>query len=343
MRFKDIPGWRTPFIIAEVGSNWQDLNDCLHAVRAAKASGADAVKFQLFTYESLYGFRKIIKGPLDEDFEEVEHGMNPYLSPSWIPQLKAEADFYGIHFMCSAFSPKEAEWVNGFVRIHKVASSEMYHRRLLETVNGFNKPTILSTAAATVPDIQAALAYLPNCEVCLMYCVGAYPARDVDVRAIRLLEQVVPANYKASVIAGLSDHSTDIRTIGRIAVKNGAQIIEKHFTAMHPDIQTPDSGHSLNPREFGLMVKAIRNKQDEPYLGPQPDEKDMMLRHKRRLKAIKWIKAGDKFVENVNFGAFRSIEDDAEALSPFVIDQVNGRLAARDLKPQQGIGPKDIQ
>lgn len=322
LRFKDVPGWRTPYTIAEVGSNWRTLEDCLLSIRAAKAAGANAVKFQLFTYKDLYGIDKVQENSYE-------------LNPAWLPQLKAEADFYDINFLCSAFSPALAEKVSPYVNMHKVASSELYHRRLLETLGSLGKPVILSTAAATEPDIRQAMSYLKDVEVCLMYCVGAYPAKDVDVRCIRLLENLHPK------LVGYSDHSTDIRVIPRVAMRNGAQVIEKHFTAI--DGVTPDSGHSLNVKEFGLMVLSLKGKQANAFLGQGIEERDMQLKYKRRLKVTADIKQGDQLKENINFAAFRSLTDDAHALSPFLIDQVDGKMAAKDLSQGDGIGLGDFQ
>lgn len=322
MKFELTNGWRAPFIVAEVGSNWTSLEDCMLSIRAAKASGANAVKFQLFNKNALYGYFP-------------HQGMPGELPAEWLPQLKAESDFYGIEFMCSSFSPEFADLVNPHVQIHKVASSEMYHTRLLEKLNSFGKPVIMSTAASTLPDIKLALDRLPHVDVCLLYCVGSYPARDVDLRCIRLLQQAT------GKMVGFSDHTTDVRTIPRISLRYGAQVIEKHFTAI--TTKTPDSGHSLNPREFQIMVKAIRNYQDAARLGPTADENPMIMRHKRRLKCVQPIKAGEKFIEDQNFGAFRSLSDDAEAISPFWIEKVNGRIAKRDISPGEGIGPKEIE
>lgn len=361
MKFKDVLGWHQPYIIAEVGSNWTNLEDCLLSIRAAKASGANAVKFQIFTAKDLYGFEQ---ESAPEELSEISNILRKYypapreglawppssipksarqsvdkyaLPPEWLPKLKQEADFYGIHFMCSAFSPELAELVNPHVSIHKVASSEMYHRRLLEKLNSFGKPVVLSTAASPEADIRQALTCLQDVEVCLMYCVGSYPAKEIDFRCLRLLEKI---NWNKGLI-GYSDHSTDIKVIPRIAMRNGAQVLEKHFTAI--DAQTPDSPHSLNVREFGLMVQTIRNKQLPAKLGPLPDERDMILRHKRRLKVIQSIKAGEKFVENVNYGAFRSLTDDPQALSPFLIDRVDGQIARIDLSPGDPVSPGALE
>lgn len=317
MTFGGLP---KPFIIAEVGSNWNTLEDCLSSIRAAARTGANACKFQLFDYKALYGIEGSVEGSLPVE---------------WLGELKRQCSASGIEFMCSAFSPDFASEVNKYVNIHKVASAEMYHKPLLDRLNSFGRPVIMSTAASTVPDIEMALKCLPDVEVCLMYCVGAYPARDVDLRSIELLKRLRCKSV------GYSDHTTDVRHIPALAVRYGATVIEKHFTAIGG--KTPDSEHSLNPSEFKLMVESISGILSAPYLGPQPDERDMILRHKRRLKATRVIAKGDILSANQNFGAYRSLTDDAHAIAPFHMEFVEGCKATRDIAVGNGIGPKDFE
>src|SRR3990167_1071022 len=107
------------FIIAEIGSNWTSFEEAKDSISFAKQAGADAVKFQAFRVEALYGFY---------DSQYGEHramGGNGELPLEWLPKLKEKADACGIEFMCSAFSPELYDVVNPYVLVHKIASSEL--------------------------------------------------------------------------------------------------------------------------------------------------------------------------------------------------------------------------
>lgn len=314
------------FIIAEVGSNWSSLEDCLTSIRLAKACGADAVKFQAYTSNALYGVNP--GGYLDIISTALPHG--------WIPRLKAECDIVGIEFMCSAFSPELIEAVDPFVNVHKVASAEMTHIRMLEKLREIGKPVILSTGASGEHDIKMALEVLAETPTVLMYCVAAYPAGVVDLRNIRDLKS------KFRTLVGYSDHSLDVLEIASAAIcREGACVLEKHVTFIDIDADTPDSPHSLKADDFKLYVKSAKGL-EVPLIKCGPEEKPMILRHNRRLIATCDIAAGDKFRENENFGIYRSLKDDTHAFSPFAINQVNGKTALKSIHAGNGIGPGDV-
>lgn len=370
-----------PFIVAEIGSNWETLEDCLYSIRMAKSCGADAVKFQAYSHEALYGVW---------DPEQVP-GTLPL---EWLPAMKAEADRAGIEFMCTAFSPELIDAVNPFVNIHKVASSDCTHKRMLERLRAIGKPVLLSTGAHGVEDIRAALAILqdvpqevvskPNrwkgsdIDVVLLYCIAAYPACGVDLPVIEEMGR------KFGTLVGYSDHTTDFSMVPVSAVLSyGACVLEKHVTFI--DAETPDSPHSLKPDDFVEMIKRIKTGQNlagrgvtyaDEYLSrfpmPMPEEKPMILRHNRRLIATRDIAEGDLLIETgkrgriyaydppltsenykdvvgvaspeylSNFGIYRSLKDETHAFHPFMIDEVNGRVAKRAIKAGDGIGPGDV-
>ena len=316
------------FIIAEVGSNWQSLDDCLHSIREAKACGADAVKFQLYSARALYGF---------STFSDCGE-----LPPEWLPKLKSEADRVGIEFMCSAFSPELIDAVDPYVNIHKVASAECTHKRMLERLREIGKPVVLSTGAHKDGDISLALSTLGDTATAVLYCVAAYPAKVIQMAKIPLLRE----RFKR--VVGYSDHSTDALVVPKAAALAGASIIEKHVTFIEEE--TPDSPHSLVGREFRAMVSYLRDIRDD--WAPTDQEKPMILRHNRRLIATRDIRAGDYLIEDrpmpidgafcPNFGIYRSLKDDTHAFHPFMVDEVHGKIAKRDIKAGDGIGPGDI-
>jgi len=311
-----------PFIIAEIGSNWRDLDDCLRSIKVAKDVGADAVKFQLFNFQSLYGLdKKLAPSWYDKAYE---------LQVDWLPQLRQECDQQRIQLMVSAFGPDLADKVDQFVHCHKVASSEITNVELLETVASFAKPVFLSTGGASSAKIELALGVLEGNSVVLNYCVGNYPANGTDLFKLSKL-----ADYGHPV--GFSDHSRDFTYLPRAAVENhGAVAIEKHLTCIKAN--TPDSAHSLKPEQFKTMCEILHGKR-KTTLNPTKEESDMVLRHQRRLVVTADVKKGG----TIEFGAYRSLIPSADGINPFQAETFIDAEAARDLKAGQTLGIMDIE
>ena len=316
------------FIVAEVGSNWKTFDHCIDSIQMAKTVGADAVKFQAFTGASLYGTAGLCGAPIPG----TAITSCRELPLDWLPKLKGHADAVGIEFMCSAFSPGLIDAVNPYVNVHKVASAEMTHVRMLEVLKAYGKPVILSTGAHGDHDIQSALDILGNVPTALLYCIAAYPARSVRLEHIDLLRS------RFNRLVGFSDHTTDIFTAPAEAIfQHKAVILEKHFNAID-GLEGSDSAHSLNPSEFKLMVTRCRNNLAIESRQSH-EENEMVTKHNRRLIAIRDINAGDIFKEGHNFGIYRSLAHETKALSPFTINQVNGRAARVSVKAGEGIAP----
>lgn len=315
-----------PFVIAEVGSNWESLDDCLLSIGMAKDCGADAVKFQAFDAASLYGPGSHLQGA------EL-HTLNL----EWLPDLKAQANLCGIEFMCSAFSSELIDAVDPFVNIHKLASAEMCHVRMLEKFAKIGKPLFMSTGAHSIDEIRQSLRILGQhtTPIVLMYCVAAYPAQEIDFGVM------CDMRAQFSTLVGFSDHTQDIAFIPREAYRiYGASVIEKHVNFM-PYIDTPDSAHSLSQDQFRQMVHSIRGER-RASIGPVPEELPMINRYNRRLIATKDIKIGEHLREGNNFGIYRALQDAHGALSPFKINEVEGKQAKREIKVGEGICEGDF-
>lgn len=325
---------KSPFVIAEVGSNWKNLDDCRRSIHLAKACGADAVKFQAYDHKALYGFPKLRYHDTDKLNWTTEEKMAGQLPLEWLQGLADKANSIGIEFMCSAFSPEILLEVNKYVRIHKLASSEMCHLRMLETLKALNKPTFISTGAQTLQDIKRVVDFIDDLPAVLMYCVAAYPARMIDLREIAFLENF----FKMPI--GYSCHSLDVLEIPNAAVEAGACVIEKHVNFVGVD--SPDAPHSLSTDEFKAMVDRIRCVKQLESNSDTKESLPMLLRHKRRLIAMRDIEEGEVLSEGVNFGIYRSLKDDTRAEHPFRASKVQGMKAKRKIDQGDGIWFDDL-
>lgn len=286
------------FIIAEAGVNHNgDVHTALRMIDAAKAAGADAVKFQSFAAERLVtqastkaDYQEKTTSPDESQFEMLRRLA---LSPEAHETLKARCDAAGIMFLSSPFSEADADLLDSLdVAAIKLGSGEITHHPLLTHVAATMRPVILSTGASTLEEVAAAVEVLREtgcAELALLHCVSSYPAdpAEANLRAIETLARTFGAPV------GFSDHTLGMET-ACAAVALGARIIEKHFT-LDRSMPGPDQRSSLEPRELAAMVTAIRRV--ESALGdgvkrPMPGESDVRSAARRSLVAACDMPAG---------------------------------------------------
>lgn len=249
------------YIIAEISANHNhDLDRALEIVRAAAAAGADAIKLQTYTADTLTiasdrpEFQ--VTGTIWEGETLYSLYQKAQLPWEWHKPIFDEAARLGMGFLSTPFDFTAVDFLESLgVSLYKIASSELVDIPLLKRVAETGKPVILSTGMGTEAEIDEALQTLRahGCpDICLLKCTAAYPAR-VDEANIASLA-IVHERFGAT--PGLSDHTMPI-TVPVVAVALGAKIVEKHMTLRRAD-GGPDSEFSLEPNEFAQMVEAVR-------------------------------------------------------------------------------------
>lgn len=304
--------------IAEIGSNLRVIHDVYAAITIAKSSGADIIKFQSFTDKEMFG---------------ADHGGNQIFKDEWLKPAFDKAESVGIEFCCTFFSPEKLENYLPLLNTIKIASSDMLYTDILDVAKASGKKILLSTGGHSSIDVKRAVQYLKGTDLVLLYCEAVYPARCTDMRKLNILKEIHP-------VVGFSDHSLEIYTNPLLAKEMGCEYLEKHanFSTYR---NTPDAGHSLNPREFKLMVDAIKGV-DKEILLKSYEEREMTTRHIRRLIATRPIARGSKFKYKENYGQYRSITDDTNGYPGYAWKGVNGRIAKRDISAGESIGPGEV-
>jgi len=325
---------QAPFIIADIGSNHRnDFDLALRQIDAAAECGVSAVKFQLFTYRELYG----LEGRCEYE-----------LPREWIPTLASHCTDRKVHFMCTAFSPEGIDFIDPYVQVHKLASSEFSHPLMREKLFLKGKPTIFSTGGATHEEVRELVQIYPvfcRQPYALLECVGAYPAAPEDYALNAMKNFEASDAWSGSTYIGISDH-TGGRTLALAAAGAGATIFETHFDSEPWQGETPDSAVCLDTITLRLYCERIR--QAFSALGdgiklPRESERAMVTKHKRRLKIIKRVHIGDTLVLGDNFGIYRSVVEDLEASPPNQWKQFEGKRAARELSPGDGLKKEDVE
>ena len=248
-----------PYVIAEAGVNHNGiLGNAYQLIDAAKAAGANCVKFQAF-----FANEVAIKNSPKAEYQKKDNSKNQYdmlikyeLSIDDFKKIKFYCEDKKIDFLATPFSKK---WVDILfdlgVNAFKIASSSIGSKNLLSSIGCTKLPVILSTGMSNITEIKNAIDILTSygCpEISLLHCVTLYPAQIEQINLFSILELKEKFNLKV----GFSDHTEDIIT-GGLAVAAGATIIEKHFT-LNKNMEGPDHAMSLLPHQLKMYIQNIR-------------------------------------------------------------------------------------
>lgn len=321
------------FVIAELSANHlQNFDKAVKLIKEAKKAGADAVKLQTYTPDTITldcdnQYFQIKQGTIWDGTTLCKLYQKAYTPWDWQPKLKKIAEEQGLICFSSPFDRSAVDFLEKMdVPAYKIASFEITDIPFVEYVASKGKPVIMSTGIARLGDIQEALEACRkagNKDVILLKCTSEYPSplEDINLKTIPNMQSTFNA------LAGISDHTLG-QTVSLGAVALGAKVVEKHFT-LDRSAGGPDSAFSTEPEEFSQMVKDIRDM--EKALGEVSYEltkKQIKSReHSRSLFAVKDIKAGEVFTED-NVKSIRP----GFGLETKYIDDVLGKRARRDIE-----------
>jgi pseudaminic acid synthase len=327
-----IGGAHPCFIIAEVSANHNhDLNRALQIVDAAAEAGADAIKLQTYTPDTLTirsdrpEFQ--VSGTIWEGetlYSLFEKAMLPW---EWHKPIFERARALGLQAISTPFDVTAVDFLEEHgVDFYKIASSELVDIPLIKYVAQQGKPVLISTGMGTTEEVEEALDTLRQngCpDICLLKCTAAYPAKVEEANLATLSEFA----DRFKVIPGLSDHTMG-PTVPMVATALGAKVIEKHITLSRAD-GGPDSAFSLEPNEFAELVRVVRETESalgEVVIAPSPGE--IRSRDFRRsLYVVADMKAGEIFTKD----NLRSIRP-AMGLHPRNFDAVLGKAARQNIE-----------
>lgn len=324
-------GSRT-FIIAELSANHgHDINIAKKTIKAAKECGADAVKLQTYTADTMTidcdnEYFKLSQGTIWDGRTFYDLYKEAYTPWEWHRELMDYAKALGLIFFSTPFDKTAVDFLEELeVPVYKVASFEFMDIPLIEYIASKGKPIIMSTGLASLPEIADAVEAckrMDNDQIILLKCTSSYPARVEDAN----LKTIPNMKETFDVEVGLSDHTLGI-AVPTASVVLGAKVIEKHFI-LSKSIGGPDASFSLEPHEFKQMVEGVRDA--EKSIGTvdysvEAKEKNRLLG--RSLFTIEDIEEGEPLTSK----NIRSIRP-GYGMSPKYSDRVMGKKARKQIK-----------
>ncbi|MGN0324844.1 MAG: pseudaminic acid synthase [Lachnospiraceae bacterium] len=319
------------YLIAEMSANHaQDKSRALEIIHAAKEAGADCVKIQTYTADTITlncrnSYFTLDGGTWNGENLHDLYG-KAYTPWEWQPDLKAEADKIGIDFFSTPFDPTAVDFLEEMgVQFYKIASFEVVDIPLIKKTAATGKPIIMSVGMATLPEIEEAVQAvysMGNSQLALLKCSSSYPAIPTHMN----LKTIPDMKERFRLPVGLSDHSMgSIAAVTAVAL--GANIIEKHF-CLGREIENPDSSFSMEPEEYRKMAEEIR--QAERAMGKVSYELSEEETSSRNIRKSIFVSADIKKGERLTPKNIRVVRP-ACGMEPKYYEKVLGKRAKEDI------------
>lgn len=320
------------YIIAEMSANHAgDFNRAIEIIHAAKEAGADCIKIQTYTADTItldcHNKYFTLENGTWEGANLHDLYKEAFTPWEWQKALKEEADKIGIDFFSTPFDKTAVDFLESIdMDFYKIASFEAVDIPLIKEVAKTGKPIIMSVGMATVEEIQEAIdaaKAVGNTNMALLKCCSVYPAipDNMNLKTIRDMKE------RFGVPVGLSDHSMG-HVAALTAVALGASVIEKHF-CLGRDIENPDSSFSMEPSEFADMVRAIRD--CERAMGKVSYELSQAEMDSRNTRKSIFVSSDIKAGEILTPDNIRVVRP-AYGLAPKYYEEVLGKVAVKDIE-----------
>lgn len=338
------------YFIADISANHDgDLERAKALIHLCAEAGANAAKFQNFKAETIvsdYGFEALgsqLAHQADWDKSVVEIYRDASLPVEWTKALKTVCEEAGIDYFTAPYDTDLIDALSPYVCAWKVGSGDITWIDEIERLAGDGKPILIATGASTMDDVRramaAAAAHTEN--IVLMQCNTNYTGSLENFRHIGLNVLKAFAREFPDTVLGLSDHTPGHATVlGAVAL--GARAVEKHFTD-DTGRDGPDHPFSMDPEGWREMVE--RTRELEAALGSEEkrvmdNERETVVLQRRAVRATRSIRAGESISE-ANLAVLRPCPEDA--LPPYRIGEITGRVAARDIEQGDCVRLADVR